>query len=66
MFPREKKPLRAFIQDIPDQAGKVYVCKLRIFAQKIRAAGLMNGASIQGGDIIMSLLADPDVKVVSF
>ncbi|WP_457670033.1 hypothetical protein [Thiolapillus sp.] len=66
MFPREKKTLRALIQDIPDQAGKAYVCRLRIFAQKIRAGGLMNGASIQGRDMIMSLLADPDVKVVSF
>ena len=66
MFPPKKKNLRALIQDILDQGGKVYVCGLCAFAQKIGKDDLMDGVSIQGGDVIMPLLADPDVKVISF
>jgi predicted peroxiredoxin len=66
MFPPKKKNLRALVQDILDQGGKVYVCGLCAFAQKIRKDDLMEGVSIQGGDVIMPLLADPGVKVISF
>ncbi len=66
MFSPKKKNLRALIQDVLDQGAKVYVCGLCAYAQKVGQDDLVKGVSIQSGDVIMPLLADPGVKVISF
>ena len=66
MFPPKKKSIRAVMQDVIDQGSKVYVCSLCAFARKVKQEDLLKGITIENGGVIMPLLADPQIKVLSF
>ena len=65
-FPPKNKSIRVLLEDLVTQGLTIHICNLCAFAQKVKQEDLIEGITIETGMVIMPILADPNIKVITF